>query len=161
MTSNTLQSKFGTFTLVASKRGLQRVFFGDQHQTNDNSDSDEEAEEVLKLACSELGAYFSGKLRHWQVPLDFRDSGTPFQREVWEALSKIPYGETRSYKEIAASISRPKAVRAIGQANHNNPIPIVIPCHRVVGHNGKLVGYGGGLELKQRLLSLESEALKS
>jgi methylated-DNA-[protein]-cysteine S-methyltransferase len=81
--------------------------------------------------------------------------GTEFQMAVWQALQHIPYGETRSYREIAASIGRPKAVRAVGMANNRNPISIIVPCHRVIGHDGKLVGYGGGLPLKQYLLELE------
>ena len=100
-----------------------------------------------------MRAYFAGKLRAFDLPLDL--GGTPFQLRVWHELERIPYGETRSYLQIAAAIGAPKAVRAVGAANGANPIPIVVPCHRVIGSGGKLVGYGGGLPLKKRLLTLE------
>ena len=101
----------------------------------------------------QIDRYLSGERLVFQVPLDLQ--GTPFQIQVWEALSEIPYGETRSYGEIARAVNSPRAFRAVGQANHNNPIPIVIPCHRVIGANGALVGFGGGLPIKEKLLGLE------
>jgi methylated-DNA-[protein]-cysteine S-methyltransferase len=104
-------------------------------------------------AARQLRAYFAGELREFDLPLDLH--GTDFQRRVWRELQRIPYGETRSYSQIAAAIGAPQAVRAVGAANGANPIPIVVPCHRVIGAGGKLVGYGGGLPLKQRLLQLE------
>jgi methylated-DNA-[protein]-cysteine S-methyltransferase len=104
-------------------------------------------------AARQLRAYFAGELREFDLPLDLH--GTDFQRRVWRELQRIPYGETRSYSQIAAAIGAPQAVRAVGAANGANPIPIVVPCHRVIGAGGKLVGYGGGLPLKQRLLALE------
>jgi O-6-methylguanine DNA methyltransferase len=100
-----------------------------------------------------LQAYFAGRLREFRIPLDLR--GTDFQMRVWRQLQTIPYGETRSYLQIAAAIGLPKAVRAAGAANGANPVPIIVPCHRVIGASGKLVGYGGGLPLKKRLLELE------
>lgn len=100
-----------------------------------------------------LEVYLSGRVVEFDIPLDLR--GTPFQLQVWEALTAIPYGETVSYGDIARSIGRPQAGRAVGQANHNNPVPIVVPCHRVIGSQGALVGYGSGLPLKERLLALE------
>lgn len=109
---------------------------------------------LLRVAREELQEYFSGARRAFDLPLD--PAGTDFQRSVWEALRAIPYGETRTYGEIAAAVGRPKAVRAVGQANHVNPLPIFIPCHRVVGKNGALTGYAGGLDLKGALLALES-----
>lgn len=109
---------------------------------------------LLRTAREELLAYFSGERRDFDLPLD--PAGTDFQRAVWEALRAIPYGGTRTYGEIAAAVGRPKAVRAVGQANHVNPLPIFIPCHRVVGKNGALTGYAGGLDLKRALLALES-----
>ena len=112
--------------------------------------------DILELASDEFERYFAGKLFAWSVPLHVKNVGTPFQQKVWAALLEIPYGETRSYKEVANAIGHAKAVRAIGQANHLNPLPIIIPCHRVIGHNGKLVGYGGGLPLKEQLLALEA-----
>jgi O-6-methylguanine DNA methyltransferase len=101
----------------------------------------------------QLDHYLSGRAVRFEVPLDLR--GTTFQLQTWEALLAIPYGETCSYGEIARAIGRPKAVRAVGQANHNNPVPIVVPCHRVIGSRGDLVGYGSGLPLKEKLLALE------
>jgi methylated-DNA-[protein]-cysteine S-methyltransferase len=104
-----------------------------------------------------LRAYFAGDLRQFDLPLE--PEGTPFQQRVWKELLKIPYGETRSYMEIAQHIGAPAAVRAVGAANGANPLPIVVPCHRVIGASGKLVGYGGGLNLKRRLLALERGSL--
>lgn len=108
---------------------------------------------VLAQARDQLLAYLAGERRVFTLPL--RPAGTPFQQEVWTALEAIPWGERRTYGQIAAAIGRPKAVRAVGQANHRNPIPIFIPCHRVIGAGGKLTGYGGGLDLKEKLLDLE------
>jgi methylated-DNA-[protein]-cysteine S-methyltransferase len=115
------------------------------------------ANPLLAEAVRQLHAYFDGRLRRFDLPLDL--TGTDFQRRVWLELTRIPYGETRSYGELARSIGAPKAVRAVGAANGANPIPIVVPCHRVIGAGGKLVGYGGGLPLKRRLLSLERGGL--
>jgi methylated-DNA-[protein]-cysteine S-methyltransferase len=103
--------------------------------------------------AAQLREYFAGKLRTFTLALAPR--GTPFQMSVWSALQTIPYGETRSYAEIARTIARPNAIRAVGAANGANPIPIVIPCHRVIGSSGALTGFGGGLETKRRLLALE------
>ena len=108
---------------------------------------------LIQKAAAQIKEYFEGSRKQFKLPLSMH--GTEFQLAVWQALQKIPYGETRSYKEIAASIGRPKAVRAVGMANNRNPISIIVPCHRVIGHSGKLVGYGGGLPLKQYLLELE------
>lgn len=108
---------------------------------------------ALDELAAQLTAYLEGGLREFSVPLDMR--GTPFQLRVWSALREIPYGEARSYSDIAAAIGSPGAVRAVGLANGSNLIPIVVPCHRVIGRNGTLTGYGGGLELKERLLRLE------
>lgn len=102
---------------------------------------------------SELREYIAGARREFSFPLDFE--GTEFQRAVWGALRNIPYGETRTYGDIAKSINNPKAARAVGQANHRNPLPLVIPCHRVCGHNGGLTGFAGGLTCKQYLLDIE------
>ena len=110
---------------------------------------------LLRQAAEELREYFAGERREFTVPL--APKGTPFQQRVWAALQTIPYGETRSYKEIAAAVGNEKACRAVGMANNRNPLPIFIPCHRVVGANGKLVGYAGGLEVKSYLLELENE----
>lgn len=105
----------------------------------------------------QLDAYFAGELTEFTVPLDVR--GTPFQRRAWEALRAIPYGQTASYGQIARALGHPNAARAVGLANNRNPIAIIIPCHRVIGADGSLTGYGGGLDCKRQLLSLEAEGL--
>lgn len=108
---------------------------------------------ILDAAIWELTQYFRGELKQFSVPVAF--SGTEFQIRVWKALQRIPYGETRSYGEIAHAIGNLKACRAVGSANHQNPISIIVPCHRVVGSNGSLTGFGGGLKQKEFLLNLE------
>ena len=136
--------------LVTSDCGLRAIDFdlsrpveGSQHGIDP----------IATEAVRQLRAYFAGQLRRFDLPLDLR--GTDFQLRVWRELERIPYGETRSYLEIAEAMGAPRAVRAVGAANGANPIPIVVPCHRVIGASGKLVGYGGGLPLKKRLLQLE------
>lgn len=106
---------------------------------------------------TQLGEYLAGERRVFDVPLDPR--GTPFQIAVWRELLNIPHGQTRSYQDVAVAIGRPTAVRAVGAANGSNPIPIIIPCHRVIGRDGSLTGYGGGLPMKERLLCLEGVRL--
>lgn len=108
---------------------------------------------LLRRAADQLLAYLAGERQDFELPLVPR--GTPFQRAVWKALLEIPYGETRTYGEIAARVGKPRACRAVGMANHRNPIPILIPCHRVIGADGGLTGYGGGLACKEALLQLE------
>ena len=114
---------------------------------------------LLKEAGEQLQEYFEGKRKEFNLPLS--PTGTEFQQSVWKALQTIPYGETRSYGEIAKIVGNPKASRAVGMANNRNPISIFIPCHRVIGANGKLVGYGGGLNIKEYLLTLEKEQFNS
>lgn len=109
--------------------------------------------ELLSMATIQLDEYFQGKRTTFSLP--FKLTGTPFQLAVWKELQNIPYGKTTSYKEIAQKINKPKAYRAVGMANNKNPLPIIIPCHRVIGSNGKLIGYAGGLNLKNYLLELE------
>lgn len=108
---------------------------------------------LLRRACDELREYFAGRRREFDLPL--APHGTEFQRMVWEALRAIPYGETRSYGQIAAAVERPRACRAVGLANNRNPLAIVVPCHRVIGADGTLTGYGAGLPVKAALLALE------
>ena len=108
---------------------------------------------LIKKAALQFGEYFNGKRKCFNLPLTM--NGTDFQMKVWKALKKIPYGKTASYGEISAMIGNPKAYRAVGMANNRNPIAIIVPCHRIIGHNGSLTGYGGGIELKQLLLELE------
>jgi methylated-DNA-[protein]-cysteine S-methyltransferase len=136
--------------LVASENGILEILL---HWSQPPEGNYSPRNPLLVEAAGQLRAYFSGKLREFQLPLDMR--GTDFQLRVWRQLQTIPYGETRSYSEIACAIDSPKAVRAVGAANGANPISIVVPCHRVIGRGGKLVGYGGGLPLKKRLLDLE------
>ena len=109
---------------------------------------------VLREAIQQIRGYLAGVRKDFQLPIKLL--GTDFQRRVWQGLQQIPYGETRSYKELAESIDRPTACRAVGMANNKNPLPLIIPCHRVIGSDGKLVGYGGGLEIKRALLKIES-----
>lgn len=109
--------------------------------------------ELLSMATIQLDEYFQGKRTTFSLP--FKLTGTPFQLAVWKELQNIPYGQTTSYKEIAQKINKPKAYRAVGMANNKNPLSIIIPCHRVIGSNGKLIGYAGGLKLKNYLLELE------
>lgn len=124
-----------------------------------NTDSSELLENKwTKQAFHELTEYLEGKRREFTIPLEPR--GTDFQKKVWKALLSIPYGETRSYREIAEFIGNEKACRAVGMANNKNPFMIVVPCHRVIGTNGKLTGYAGGLDIKQQLLELEKTGLR-
>jgi len=136
--------------LVASKSGLRAVQFPPFGLVEGGENP---ANTMMIEAAEELRTYFAGILRVFRVPLDL--VGTDFQLSVWRQLLTIPYGETRSYAQIAEAIGRPTAVRAVGAANGSNPVAIVVPCHRVIGSSGKLTGYGGGLPLKKRLLELE------
>jgi methylated-DNA-[protein]-cysteine S-methyltransferase len=122
--------------------------------TNVDMSSDKETD-ILKRAISQLKEYFNGKRSEFDLPIKL--SGTDFQQKVWTALRTIPYGETCSYKEIANRIDKPKASRAVGGANNKNPIMILVPCHRVIGANGSMVGFGAGIEAKEYLLNLERE----
>lgn len=141
----------GTLGLMDDGKGLSRVFL----QREDDLPCVSEGETPITLqAAEELEEYFAGKRQTFTVPLS--PHGTDFQQSVWEALRAIPYGETRTYGEIAAAAGRPRAARAVGMANHDNPLLIFIPCHRVVGKNGALTGFACGLEVKRRLLELES-----
>ncbi|CAL7916918.1 methylated-DNA--[protein]-cysteine S-methyltransferase [Fusobacterium necrophorum] len=136
--------------LVEERGQLVEISF---HQLEHREEMEEKRTELLEEAERQLQEYFAGRLQHFDLPL--HPQGTEFQKKVWKALMGIPYGETRSYGEIAKQIGKEKAVRAVGGANHVNPISIVIPCHRVIGKNGSLTGYGGGLKIKETLLTLE------
>jgi len=136
--------------LVASSTGIRTIDFPPARPVECERD---DRDPLLIELARELESYFAGRLRRFEVPLDMQ--GTPFQMRVWRELEGIPFGETRSYRQVAAAIGAENAVRAVGAANGANPVPIVVPCHRVIGSSGKLVGYGGGLELKKRLLELE------
>jgi methylated-DNA-[protein]-cysteine S-methyltransferase len=139
-----------TLRLVSSDSGLRAIEF---QPWEGRPDCRPGTHPIASEAVRQLRAYFAGELRRFDLLLDMQ--GTPFQLRVWRELERIPYGETRSYTQIATAIGAPHAVRAVGAANGANPIPIVVPCHRVIGASGRLVGYGGGLPLKKRLLALE------
>jgi len=142
----------GKIGIVESQNAITDVYFHKEVQTEEIK---EKETELLKEAGKQLKEYFEGKRKSFNLPL--MPTGTEFQQKVWQALQSIPYGEIRSYGEIAKIIGNPKAARAIGMANNRNPISIFIPCHRVIGANGKLVGYGGGLHIKEYLLNIEKE----
>ena len=144
-----IESPVGPLLLVVSERGLVALEFGGRRIGEGWVES---AEKTAPYA-RQMNEYFSGRRRSFDLPLDLR--GTDFQRRCWQKLLKIPYGETRSYADIARAIGNPAAVRAVGLANGQNPIAIIVPCHRVIGSDGSLTGYGGGLETKRKLLELE------
>ncbi len=141
-------SPIGKLTLISEENTIVGLYFGEV-----SVDGMEEKSEVLENAITQLGQYFDGKRKDFDLPLKFY--GTEFQQKCWNALLTIPYGETRTYKEISEIVNCPKGYRAVGLANNKNPISIIAPCHRVIGANGKLVGYGGGLDKKEFLLNLE------
>ncbi|MGH3019547.1 MAG: methylated-DNA--[protein]-cysteine S-methyltransferase [Gaiellaceae bacterium] len=151
LTSRLVPTPVGELTLVGSPRGLRGVLWAGQASAES---CDAVSCDVLDEAGRQLGAYFAGDLRRLDVPLDL--VGTDFQVAAWRALADIPYGTTRSYGEQARRLGRPRAVRAVGAANGRNPLPIVLPCHRIVGADGSLVGFGGGLSLKRLLLEHEA-----
>lgn len=144
-----VDSPLGRLSLAANSEGLTKVCFGHLPEG-----VRKEASPILRHAIKELDEYWEHQRRVFSVPLSLT-KGTFFQKEVWKTLLKIPYGETRSYGWVAQKCSRPKAARAVGAANHQNPLPLFIPCHRVIGANGALVGYAPGLENKEFLLNHE------
>lgn len=146
-----LSSPVGMLTLRASDRGLAAIMWRDVPGPADREDS---AHPVLAAAIRQLGEYFAGARTAFDLPLD--PVGTAFQQRVWLALRDIPFGETRSYARIARAIGQPRAVRAVGAANGRNPLSIVVPCHRVIGSDGSLTGFGGGIENKRWLLAHEA-----
>ncbi|MCM3000615.1 methylated-DNA--[protein]-cysteine S-methyltransferase [Paenibacillus cellulositrophicus] len=157
-------SPIGPLTLCATEKGLCLIEFGPFNvkeavlqkwsRTWCGGGDFVQDDERLAEAKRQLGEYFAGERKTFDVKLDMR--GTPFQLQVWSSLADIPYGEIRSYADIANAIGRPKAVRAVGGANNKNPVPLIVPCHRVIGADGSLVGYGGGMEIKRHLLTLEN-----
>ena len=144
-----ISTPMGTLTAVEEDGALIRLDFG----KNEPAGAEYGETGLLTETRRQMAEYFSGNRREFTLPLAPR--GTAFQMKVWNALSAIPYGQTRSYRDIALQIESPNAVRAVGGANHHNPISIIIPCHRVIGANGSLTGYGGGLDKKEALLALE------
>ena len=142
---------YGSVTIVSDGGAILAVWL----RNTVNLEGRNEADALTDMAAKQLEEYFAGKRTQFDVPL--RPVGTEFQQAVWKELLTIPYGETRSYKQVAYGIGKPAACRAVGMANNKNPISIIIPCHRVIGANGSLVGYGGGLDMKRKLLALEQE----
>lgn len=152
----TMPSPVGVLTLVANDQGLAAILWenDDPKRVRLSPLAENPAHPILLEAERQLTDYFAGKLKKFDLKLAF--AGTDFQKKVWEALLTIPFGETRSYAQIAIQVGSPKAVRAVGAANGKNPISIVAPCHRVIGSSGKLTGFAGGLPAKELLLRLES-----
>jgi O-6-methylguanine DNA methyltransferase len=151
-------SPVGPLFLAASTRGLVRLEFESRIQDLSTRKKQlQESEEALAPYLCELEEYFTGRRRAFHFPLDLR--GTDFQLQCWHALLDIPYGETRTYRDIAQAIGHPQAFRAVGMSNNRNPLAIVVPCHRVIASDGSLCGYGGGLDIKRKLLDLEGAHL--
>ena len=145
-----MQSPVGEIVIIEDKGKIVEI---DIAKNNKLDNIEEKDTELLLQTEKQLKEYFEGKRFDFEIPLN--PIGTEFMQSVWKALEQIPYGETRTYKEIADAVGNPKASRAVGMANHRNPIPIIIPCHRVVGKSGSLTGYAGGIDKKVKLLELE------
>ena len=146
-------SPLGQMTLQANDAGLTGAWFEVHTTAPDDFGVQQDDHPILAQAVTELSEYFAGKRTQFDVPTVA--DGTKFQNQVWAMLKEIPYGETWSYQDLAIAIDNPKAVRAVGLTNGRNPISVIVPCHRVIGKNGKLTGYAGGIERKERLLALE------
>ena len=148
----TYKTALGPMTVVSDGSAVKSVLFGDaiiEYATN-------APDALTDITAKQMDEYLAGKRQQFDFPID--PDGTPFQKTVWKELTCIPYGETRTYKQIAQMIGKPKACRAVGNANNKNPIVIIIPCHRVIGSNGSLVGYAYGLEMKEHLIRMERSA---
>ena len=158
----TCEAPFGVVTVIGSDLGIRYVMFNNDAHPKPLEKlhiSDTDIHDSVNDAVTQLDEYFNGARRDFELPLDLQ--GTEFQVAAWNALAEIPYGRTASYGQQAASIGRPKAVRAIGGANGRNPVAIVLPCHRIVGADGSLTGFGGGIEVKKWLLDHEQSTLRS
>ena len=151
----TIESPIGKLKLVASDKGLVAILWENDSPRRVRLDElvADEQHPVLVETERQLGQYFAGKRKTFSIALDMR--GTRFQKDVWEALVAIPFGETRSYGQLAKQLGNPRASRAVGAANGRNPVSIIVPCHRVIGSSGKLTGFAGGLDAKAHLLGLE------
>lgn len=150
-------SPVGKLLILTDETAVKEIRFEGKYEPHEVGVDWTQGGSLCEAVIEQLEAYFAGELKEFNVTLE--PEGTPFQQQVWQALTKIPYGTTTSYGELARGINRPAASRAVGAANGSNPIPIIIPCHRVIGSNGTLTGYGGGLEIKRRLLELEGDYL--
>ena len=146
------ETPIGTIGIAEKNGKITRLYFPNDRRLPNTTIQETS---LLQEAAQQLHDYLTGKLTEFSLPL--QPEGTAFMQQVWARLCEIPYGETASYKTLAESLGKPNAARAVGMANHRNPIPIFIPCHRVIGASGSLVGYRGGLDLKSRLLKLEKE----
>ncbi|MED1204292.1 methylated-DNA--[protein]-cysteine S-methyltransferase [Heyndrickxia acidicola] len=165
MAYTVLESEIGPLVLTANDSGLTGIYFGRENSkiagkegipviNTQYNDSEDPGHPILRMAVQELKEYFKNKRKHFTIPLSIE--GTEFQKAVWKELTKIPYGETRSYQDIACAIQKQKAVRAVGQANKANRFPIIIPCHRVIGKNQSMTGYAGKeIDKKEILLKIE------
>jgi methylated-DNA-[protein]-cysteine S-methyltransferase len=153
-----IDTPIGPLTLAAGYAGLHHVLFSTGAQASKPDPAWREDASLFKEPIRQMRAYFAGELEVFDLPL--APEGTAFQLKVWQKLCAIPFGETISYGQLARRVGNPRAARAVGLANGQNPIPIIIPCHRVIGSNGKLTGYGGGLPIKEKLLALERRQLR-
>jgi methylated-DNA-[protein]-cysteine S-methyltransferase len=153
-----IESPLGPLLLAGDDAGLQQIVFASEGKRAQPKPDWQQDASRFSQVITQLEKYFAGQLETFDLPL--APQGTPFQQKVWSELCIIPYGETISYGELASRIGNPKASRAVGLANGSNPIPIIIPCHRVIGSNGKLTGYGGGLDIKEKLLALEKKQIR-
>lgn len=149
----TYKSPVGNLIIKDNGNAITKISFGQEEKENECPPSP-----LIMQAINQLNEYFDGKRKIFDFPIS--PQGTDFQKKVWQSLLEIPYGETRSYKEIATKVVNPKACRAVGMANNKNPIAIVIPCHRVIGKNGELTGYAGGMDVKSYLIKLEYDNIK-
>lgn len=149
-------TKIGRLAIEENGIAITKIHFINKDEKEEIRQTNETI--LLKEAIKQINEYLDGKRSSFDLPLELK--GTEFQNKVWNALKEIPSGETKSYGEIARRIGNEKASRAVGMANNKNPIPIIIPCHRVIGSNGKLVGYAGGLDIKEKLLDLEKNYIK-
>ncbi|MDR1983890.1 MAG: methylated-DNA--[protein]-cysteine S-methyltransferase [Prevotellaceae bacterium] len=144
-------TKIGDILIVEDNENIVEIVFAKKETIGNKKETD-----TIKKAAKQLKEYFDGKRKTFDFPI--KPQGTEFQKQVWAALQNIPYGELCSYKQIAEKIGNPKAVRAVGMANNKNPLPVVVPCHRVIGSNGKLTGYAYGLDMKEYLINLEKNS---
>ena len=149
-------SPIGLITVNGNDDGLLGVWYESHARTLSDFGVQDDEHPILQLTISQLKEYFNGERREFSIPL--AANGTEFQNKVWQALTTIPYGETWCYKDLAIAVGNPKASQAVGGANGKNPISIIVPCHRVIGKNGSLTGYAGGVDIKQVLLDLENQA---
>ena len=153
MRHSIMDSPIGPLTIVERDGGLAAIYMVEHAHAPAPESLGERVDDALPAATRQLGEFFAGERTEFDLPLN--PVGTEFQRQVWAALAEIPYGETRTYGEIAVELARPSASRAVGAAVGRNPISIVVPCHRVVGSDGRITGYAGGVERKEYLLALE------